>query len=268
VSVLRLIVCTLLGISLMNSSFRSILDLRFCRSYLRSILIFLTLTLALLCLITTPYEKDGPYVLLLLSLIFVLVACFSVRNVIMFYVCFEASLIPTLLLIIGWGYQPERIQAGTYIILYTVAASLPLLLLLLKSISEVGSSNILLMQDRAYTVPGGLVIFLLIAFLVKLPIYRVHLWLPKAHVEAPLVGSMILAGILLKLGGYGLYLMSFIFSSSYKYCVIYLIISTRVWGGLVVTFMCLRQIDIKALVAYSSVRHIAIVSGGLILNTS
>lgn len=101
------------------------------------------------------------------------------------------------------------------------------------------------------------------AFVVKLPIYLFHLWLPKAHVEAPVAGSMILAGVLLKLGGYGLIRILPIFrevNKSYSW----LFIGLRVLGGVFVRVICLRQVDIKSLIAYSSVAHMRLVLGGLL----
>jgi len=98
---------------------------------------------------------------------------------------------------------------------------------------------------------------------VKLPIFFFHVWLPKAHVEAPVGGSIILAGVLLKLGGYGIYRFSFLL----KYWIILyreILLGFRIVGGLVIRLLCLRQIDLKMLIAYSSVSHISLVIGGLI----
>lgn len=102
-----------------------------------------------------------------------------------------------------------------------------------------------------------------IVFFIKIPIYFVHLWLPKAHVEAPVSGSIILAGVMLKLGGYGLIRLIPIFIEiGIKINYIFIIISLV--GGFIVSLICLRQTDIKALIAYSSVAHIGLVLRGII----
>lgn len=95
------------------------------------------------------------------------------------------------------------------------------------------------------------------AFLVKSPVFMVHSWLPKAHVEAPVSGSMILAGVLLKYGGYGCMLCCF-FSVSRG------VVGLIIWGGVLCGFMCFRQLDIKSLIAYSSIGHIALCLGGFL----
>jgi NADH-ubiquinone oxidoreductase chain 4 len=108
-----------------------------------------------------------------------------------------------------------------------------------------------------------LYLVIIIAFLVKIPIFLVHLWLPKAHVEAPVSGSIILAGIMLKLGGYGLLrVFSFLQNVAIKYNFVFIRISLI--GGFLVRLVCLRQTDLKSLIAYSSVVHIGVVLAGLI----
>nr|YP_010970206.1 NADH dehydrogenase subunit 4 [Phyllidiopsis shireenae]WNR50795.1 NADH dehydrogenase subunit 4 [Phyllidiopsis shireenae] len=268
VSMFSLMLAVFLGLMQMNMNFSLNLDGIFFTSTFSSILVFLSSFLCLLSLMCTPEEKDSwVYMLCLLILSFVLVLAFSSCNLVMFYVFFEVSLIPTLILIIGWGYQPERLQAGTYMMLYTVSASLPLLIAILWHCSCMSTTETYMLHLSSPIFSGMIGLVLYGAFLVKLPMYGVHLWLPKAHVEAPLAGSMILAGILLKLGGYGIMQMIYCFNMILdQYTII--IVCLSMWGGFLATLMCLRQVDVKSLVAYSSVGHMSIVSAGLILDSS
>ena len=199
----------------------------------------------------------------IIFLLFILLLTFSCINLFLFYVFFESSLIPTLFLILGWGYQPERLQAGLYLLFYTLFASLPLLMALFYIINNFYSLNFLFLKE--FNIENFLLyLFLVFAFLVKIPIFLVHLWLPKAHVEAPVSGSIILAGVLLKLGGYGLIrVFSIIINISIKLNIFWIVL--RLVGGFLVRLICLRQIDLKSLVAYSSVAHISLVIGGLIV---
>lgn len=201
------------------------------------------------------------FLFMVLILLFSLVLTFSSLNLFLFYIFFEISLIPTLVLIIGWGYQPERIQAGAYLLFYTIFASLPIILFIFYYY-RVNKTLIFFLIELELS---RLLMFLFIniVFLVKIPIFFVHLWLPKAHVEAPVSGSIILAGVILKLGGYGLMRLLIIFSILNS-LIRYVIISISLVGGVVVSLICLRQRDIKSLIAYSSVAHIGLVLGGLI----
>nr|YP_001936614.1 NADH dehydrogenase subunit 4 [Eremobates cf. palpisetulosus SEM-2008]ACA49842.1 NADH dehydrogenase subunit 4 [Eremobates cf. palpisetulosus SEM-2008] len=190
----------------------------------------------------------------------ILYVVFGVLDLFWFYIFFELVLIPTLLMIVGWGVQPERLQAGVYMLFYTLGASLPLLLGLMYMYYNLGSLNFYLSWFEG-EVGGGWILVMMLAFLVKLPMYMVHLWLPKAHVEAPVAGSMILAGVLLKLGGYGLYRVMMMFYTNIYYYSCW-IISLSLIGGVVISMICICQVDLKSLIAYSSVSHMGILLGG------
>nr|QGR23976.1 NADH dehydrogenase subunit 4 [Drosophila borborema]QGR24028.1 NADH dehydrogenase subunit 4 [Drosophila seriema] len=205
------------------------------------------------------------FLLNVVMLLLLLVLTFSSMSLFMFYLFFESSLIPTLFLILGWGYQPERLQAGIYLLFYTLLVSLPMLIGIFYLMNKTGTMNFYLMNNYMFNY-DILYFCLMCAFLVKMPMFLVHLWLPKAHVEAPVSGSMILAGIMLKLGGYGmLRVVSVLQLINLKYSFVW--ISISLVGGVLVSLVCLRQTDLKSLIAYSSVAHMGIVLAGLLTMT-
>lgn len=193
-------------------------------------------------------------------LFYFLVIFFLVSNLLLFFFFFESTLIPTLFIIIGWGNKIERIKSGYYLFFYTLFGSIPILLRIFF-LKKTNFSLIFYFFDfnKAYFL---VYLFLIISFLIKMPIFLVHSWLPKAHVEAPLRGSIILAGVLLKIGGYGLYRFLFIYKKFLNLSSIWIYIS--LWGGILSSFICIRQVDLKSIIAFSSVSHISLVIIGIL----
>nr|UYB78037.1 NADH dehydrogenase subunit 4 [Dermacentor albipictus]UYB78050.1 NADH dehydrogenase subunit 4 [Dermacentor albipictus] len=220
----------------------------------------LTVWITFLMLIASSFSKTYKnkyflfYVLLMMNM---LAFCFSSSNLLMFYLFFESVLFPIVMMIFKWGNQPERIQAGFYMLMYTIFGSLPLLILMMYYKISLSIH----FNEWIFNKMGFLYVFMMLGFLVKIPMFFFHLWLPKAHVEAPISGSMMLAGVLLKLGFYGLYrFKSFFFLDLKMMSLLFIIIS--IWGSVMISIYCMFQVDIKALIAYSSVSHMGISLAG------
>jgi len=189
-----------------------------------------------------------------------LMASFLTKGIIIFYVFFEVSLIPLIFLIMGWGYQLERIQATFYLVLYTVVGSLPLLFTLACFWGNRDWVIFIFFSSKQTSLSLWLLLFVIFRFFIKLPSYGFHLWLPKAHVEAPVSGSIVLAAILLKIRFYGLFRVIHLFRDV-VFKVGGILARFLFVGAFLSSVIALNQRDIKCLVAYSSIRHIGSMLG-------
>nr|QDH82283.1 NADH dehydrogenase subunit 4 [Parapolybia nodosa] len=204
--------------------------------------------------------------LMIYLLMNILVLSFLVFNLMIFYLLFEMSLLPIFFLIMMGGYSFERLEAAMYMLMYTVISSMPFLWMILNVYSSFKSLMIIYMIFGMMKLGWILYYCFLFTFLIKIPMFIFHIWLPKAHVEAPVYGSMILAGVLLKLGSYGVLRLIQIFLIDSIIYGFYLI-SLLIVGSVLVSFVCLMQVDLKMLVAYSSVVHMGLMIAGMLTLT-
>jgi NADH-quinone oxidoreductase subunit M len=193
-----------------------------------------------------------------------MIGVFTAQDLLLFYIFFEGGLIPMYLIIGIWG-GGERIKASYKFFLYTLAGSVLMLIAMLAMILTAGTSSIpaLMEYDFAPNLQWWLWLAFFASFAVKMPMWPVHTWLPDAHVQAPTAGSVILAGVLLKMGGYGFIRFSlpmFPEASNEFIPLVYILSGIAV---VVTSLIALAQHDMKKLIAYSSVAHMAFVTFGL-----
>ncbi|MGN5374280.1 NADH-quinone oxidoreductase subunit M [Sphingomonas hankookensis] len=203
------------------------------------------------------------YMALFLSVEVLMIGTFAAQDLLLFYVFFEAGLIPMYLVIGIWG--ANRIYASYKFFLYTLLGSLLMLIAMIYMIQTAGTSDIPTLM--AYDFPAHVQTWLWLAFFasfaVKMPMWPVHTWLPDAHVQAPTAGSVILAGVLLKLGGYGFLRFSIPMFPEASGQLTWLILTLSAVAVVYTSLVALVQSDMKKLIAYSSVAHMAIVTIGL-----
>jgi len=249
-----------LGSELMNLTFSFGLD---------GISIFffvLTSLLIFLCILFIWNERLlKEYVLNLLLIELLLLLVFSVLDVFLFYIFFEAILIPMFILVGIWGSRERKIRAVYLLFFYTLFGSLLMLVGLLYIYSIAGTLNLEYLLAYQFTMEEQCWLWLafFLSFASKIPMFPFHVWLPEAHVEAPTVGSVLLAGILLKLGVYGFLRFSlslFPDASLYFSPLVYLL---SVLGIIYASLSAIRQTDLKRIIAYSSVAHMNLVTLGI-----
>jgi len=223
------------------------------------IFIILTTFLTIIVVMTArnvKYRLKETYILLFISQ-FLLLNAFTMTEILLFYIFFEALLIPIFLLIGIWGSQKNKIFAANQFFIYTLFGSFFMLIGIILLYLFIGSSNIFILKNYLISFQFEKILFILffIGMYNKIPLIPGHLWLPQAHVEAPTTGSILLAGVLLKLGSYGfLRFLVFLFPKACFY-FLPLIIALTILSIVFSSITVLRQLDLKRIIAYSSIAH-------------
>jgi len=213
---------------------------------------------------TSIQKRVGEYMAAFLLMETLMIGVFAAQDLLLFYIFFEAGLIPMYLIIGIWGGQ-DRIYASYKFFLYTLLGSLVMLIAMLWMIQFAGTADIptLLNTDFPVEAQKWLWFAFFASFAVKMPMWPVHTWLPDAHVQAPTAGSVILAGVLLKMGGYGFLRFSLPMFPEASADFIPLVFGLSMVAVVYTSLVALVQQDMKKLIAYSSVAHMAIVTIGL-----
>ncbi len=235
-------------------------------------LIELSVFLMPLCILASweSVQKRVPeYMAAFLLMESLMIGTFAARDIFLFYLFFEGGLIPMFLIIGIWG-GARRIYASYKFFLYTLLGSVLMLVAMMYMVGEAGSTDIGVLSRYDFDKQAQIWLFLAFfaSFAVKMPMWPVHTWLPDAHVEAPTAGSVILAGVLLKLGGYGFIRFSLPMFPDASAQLIWLVFALSMVAVVYTSLVALVQQDMKKLIAYSSVAHMAFVTAGLFaLNT-
>jgi proton-translocating NADH-quinone oxidoreductase chain M len=244
--------------------FFSIFDVyvRFGVDALSFFFIYLTALLIPLCILFTSISRFTTYskinnILLIFSVGLLLFIVFYALDILLFYISFEAILVPFFIYIGIAGYRVRRIHAAYLFFFYTLVGSFFTLISIFFIFLEVGSTDIEIILNAEFKNNKSYLLWLslFITFAIKVPMFPFHIWLPEAHVEAPTEGSVLLAGLLLKLGTYGFLRYLFPLFSFLNYYFAPFVITLASIGIVYTSFSTLRQIDIKRIIAYSSISH-------------
>jgi NADH-quinone oxidoreductase subunit M len=229
--------------------------------------VLLSTLLTPLCILSaweSIHTRVREFMIAFLILETMMVGMFSALDFVVFYMFFEGVLIPMFLIIGVWG-GPRRVYASMKFFLYTLTGSILMLLALLAMWLQAGTTDIAVLMHTEFSSRMQFWLFLafLASFAVKVPMWPVHTWLPDAHVEAPTAGSVILAGVLLKMGAYGFVRFSLPMLPHASATFAPLIFALSVIAVIYTSLVALAQDDMKKLIAYSSVAHMGVVTIGL-----
>jgi NADH-quinone oxidoreductase subunit M len=209
-------------------------------------------------------DRVGLYMSCFLIMEALMIGVFAAQDILLFYIFFEAGLIPMYLIIGIWG-GANRIYASYKFFLYTLLGSVLMLLAMLWMVWTAQTTDIPTLMQTDFPVDAQTILWLAFfaSFAVKVPMWPVHTWLPDAHVQAPTAGSVILAGVLLKMGGYGFLRFSLPMFPAASADFAWLVFGLSMVAVVYTSLVALVQSDMKKLIAYSSVAHMAIVTAGL-----
>jgi proton-translocating NADH-quinone oxidoreductase chain M len=229
--------------------------------------VILTTFLIPICLLAgwESIEKQKEYVIAFLVLEALTLSVFCLLDLFLFYVFFESVLIPMFFIIGIFGSRERKIRAAYQFFLYTLLGSVLMLLGILMIYSQTGTTQVELLYTAEFTEISQIILWLsfFASFAVKVPMVPVHIWLPEAHVEAPTAGSVILAGIMLKLGTYGFLRFSIPLFPEASLYFTPLVFTMSVIAVMYTSLTTVRQVDLKKIIAYSSVAHMNFVTLGL-----
>ena len=233
-----------------------------------SMIILTTFLISICILLCWSFKNKAlvkSYCVVFLLLEFLLIGVFCSLDILVFYILFEAILIPMFFIVGVFGSRSRKIRAGYLLFLYTLISSILMFLAILFLFFKTGSTSYLILfsYDFDFLTENLCWVCFFSSFAVKMPLFPFHIWLPEAHCEAPTAGSVILAGILLKLGGYGFIRFSLVLFPEASAYFTPLVYTLSIFGVVYASLTTLQQVDLKKIIAYTSVGHMGLVTIGI-----